>query len=475
MKEILKKYGGPTPQALCESALHHASLLEKFDFTDIVLSIKSSNVDTMIKAYELTAQQCEYPLHLGVTEAGTERMGLIKSAVGIGSLLQRGIGDTIRVSLTADPVKEIAAGKDILKALDLDSTGPQMISCPSCGRTKIDLIGIANEVEQRLRECDKPLKVAVMGCAVNGPGEAKEADIGIAGGDGVGLIFKKGEVIKKVPEDILIDTLMEEILKKLGVKVIWEGHTLLLDAEQVTGYEVDRKLGCQMRSSIVLLGSLLGRCGQACVPYPGGCVIGKRPVDLHLAALEAMGAEFQEGEMLCARAGKRQESRYHFPKSSVGAAQNAILAAVCAPGITWLSGCSKEPEVSWLCRFLNQAGARIEGVGSQQLKITGVRNLHDTEFQVPADRIAAGTYVCAAAITRGNCILDQAPVEEMGALLAAYEKIGGQYTCNSGKLILSGQKADGFIPYLQTAVYPGFPTDLQSVFLAVLAAARGES
>ena len=238
---------------------------------------------------------------------------------------------------------------------------------------------------------------------------------------------------------------MEEILKKLGVKVIWEGHTLLLDAEQVTGYEVDRKLGCQMRSSIVLLGSLLGRCGQACVPYPGGCVIGKRPVDLHLAALEAMGAEFQEGEMLCARAGKRQESRYHFPKSSVGAAQNAILAAVCAPGITWLSGCSKEPEVSWLCRFLNQAGARIEGVGSQQLKITGVRNLHDTEFQVPADRIAAGTYVCAAAITRGNCILDQAPVEEMGALLAAYEKIGGQYTCNSGKLILSGQKADGFI------------------------------
>ena len=212
-KEILKKYGGPTPQALCESALHHASLLEKFDFNDIVLSIKSSNVDTMKKAHELTAQQCEYPLHLGVTEAGTERMGLIKSAVGIGSLLQRGIGDTIRVSLTADPVKEIAAGKDILKALDLDSTGPQMISCPSCGRTKIDLIGIANEVEQRLRECNKPLKVAVMGCAVNGPGEAKEADIGIAGGDGVGLIFKKGEVIKKVPEDILIDTLMEEILK----------------------------------------------------------------------------------------------------------------------------------------------------------------------------------------------------------------------------------------------------------------------
>lgn len=268
---------------------------------------------------------------------------------------------------------------------------------------------------------------------------------------------------------------MEEILKKLGVKACWEGHTLVLDAEQVTGYEVDRKLGCQMRSSIVLLGSLLGRCGQACVPYPGGCVIGKRPVDLHLAALEAMGAEFQEEEMLCAKAGKRQESRYHFPKSSVGAAQNAILAAVCAPGITWLSGCSKEPEVSWLCRFLNQAGARIEGVGSDRLKITGAAQLHDTEFQVPADRIAAGTYVCAAAITRGNCTLHHAPVEEMGALLKAYEKIGGQYTCNSGKLILSGQKAGDSLECLQTAAYPGFPTDLQSVFMAVLAAAKGDS
>lgn len=269
---------------------------------------------------------------------------------------------------------------------------------------------------------------------------------------------------------------MEEILKRLGVKSVWEGHTLLLDAGQVTGYEVDKKLGSRMRSSIVLLGSLLGRCGQACVPYPGGCVIGKRPVDLHLAALKNMGVEFQEeGDVLCARAGKRQESRYHFPKNSVGAAQNAILAAVCAPGTTWLSGCSKEPEVSWLCRFLNRAGANIEGVGSGQLKITGVSNLHDTEFWVPTDRIAAGTYVCAAAITRGTCVLHQAPVEEMEALLDAYEKIGGQYTCNSGKLILSGQRAAGSVPYLQTAVYPGFPTDLQSVFLAVLAVAKGES
>lgn len=210
-KEILAKYGSPTPQALVESALYHASLLEKFDFHDIVLSIKSSDVNRMIQAYELAAQSCDYPLHLGVTEAGTERMGLIKSAIGIGSLLQRGIGDTIRVSLTADPVKEVAAGFDILRALDLNTEGVQFISCPTCGRTRINLIGIANEAEQRLAGCKKNIKVAVMGCAVNGPGEAREADIGIAGGDGVGLIFKKGQIIRKVPEDQLLDCLMQEI------------------------------------------------------------------------------------------------------------------------------------------------------------------------------------------------------------------------------------------------------------------------
>lgn len=212
-KEILAKYGSPTPEALVESALYHASLLEKFDFNDIVLSIKSSNVNTMIQAYELAAQRCDYPLHLGVTEAGTERMGLIKSAIGIGSLLQRGIGDTIRVSLTADPVKEVAAGFDILKALQLNTGGVQLISCPTCGRTRIDLIGIANEVEKRLSNCKKNITVAVMGCAVNGPGEAREADIGIAGGDSVGLIFKKGEIIRKVPENELMDCLMQEIDK----------------------------------------------------------------------------------------------------------------------------------------------------------------------------------------------------------------------------------------------------------------------
>lgn len=212
-KSILAKYGSPTAEALCESALFHASLLEKFDFYDIVLSMKSSTVGTMIKAYELASEKCDYPLHLGVTEAGTERMGLIKSSAGIGSLLMHGIGDTIRVSLTDDPVKEVYAARDILRAVDIDKSGVKFISCPTCGRTKIDLISIANEAQKRLASCSKNITVAVMGCVVNGPGEAREADIGIAGGDGMGLVFKKGEIIRKVSEDMLLDTLMEEIDK----------------------------------------------------------------------------------------------------------------------------------------------------------------------------------------------------------------------------------------------------------------------
>ncbi len=210
-KHILEKYGRPTPQALCDSALFHASLLEKFDFDNIVLSMKSSNVDFMKQAYELASERCDYPLHLGVTEAGTERMGIIKSAIGIGSLLLSGIGDTIRVSLTDEPVKEVYAAKDILKAMGLNSEGIKFISCPTCGRTRIDLIGLAKQAEERLKDCKKNITVAIMGCAVNGPGEAREADIGIAGGDGTGLIFKKGEIIKKVPEDALLDELIKAI------------------------------------------------------------------------------------------------------------------------------------------------------------------------------------------------------------------------------------------------------------------------
>ena len=212
-KEILKKHGAPTAQALCDSALYHASLLEKFDFNDIVLSMKSSTVSTMVQAYELASERCDYPLHLGVTEAGTERNGIIKSSAGIGSLLLHGIGDTIRVSLTADPVREVYAAKDILKCLDIEKGGVQFISCPTCGRTKINLIALANEVQERLRDCKRNIKVAVMGCVVNGPGEAREADYGIAGGDKMGLIFKKGEILCKVSEDKLVDALIEEINK----------------------------------------------------------------------------------------------------------------------------------------------------------------------------------------------------------------------------------------------------------------------
>ncbi|MBQ7133761.1 MAG: flavodoxin-dependent (E)-4-hydroxy-3-methylbut-2-enyl-diphosphate synthase [Ruminococcus sp.] len=212
-KEILKKYGHPTAQALCDSALYHASLLEKFDFYDTVLSMKSSDVKTMVEGYEIANKSCDYPLHLGVTEAGTTRMGIIKSSAGIGSLLLHGIGDTIRISLTADPVEEIYAAKDLLKAIGLKNDGVTFVSCPTCGRTKIDLIGLANEAQHRLKDCKKNIKVAIMGCVVNGPGEAKEADIGIAGGDKEGLIFKKGEILYKVSEDKLIDALIDEIEK----------------------------------------------------------------------------------------------------------------------------------------------------------------------------------------------------------------------------------------------------------------------
>lgn len=211
-KEILAKYGSPTPEALVESALGHAKLLEQFDFDDIVISIKSSDVNRMIDSYRLAAEKCSYPLHLGVTEAGTERMGLIKSAIGIGSLLHDGIGETIRVSLTDDPIREIAAAKDILKSIGKRG-GVQLVSCPTCGRTKIDLVSLAKQVEEAVKDIEKDVKIAVMGCVVNGPGEAREADLGVAGGDGIGLIFKKGEVLRKVPEDQIVPALLEELAK----------------------------------------------------------------------------------------------------------------------------------------------------------------------------------------------------------------------------------------------------------------------
>ncbi|MGN0665116.1 MAG: flavodoxin-dependent (E)-4-hydroxy-3-methylbut-2-enyl-diphosphate synthase [Huintestinicola sp.] len=209
-KELLNKYGSPTAEALVESALGHAALLEQCDFYDTVISIKSSDVPTMISAYRLAAQRCNYPLHLGVTEAGTERMGLIKSAVGIGSLLCDGIGETIRVSLTDDPVKEIAAAKDILKSIG-KGCGVRLVSCPTCGRTKIDLVGLAKKVEEAVSGIEDDITVAVMGCVVNGPGEAREADIGIAGGDGCAVLFKHGELLRKIPESDILDELMKEV------------------------------------------------------------------------------------------------------------------------------------------------------------------------------------------------------------------------------------------------------------------------
>ena len=212
-KELLKKYGGVCAEALVESAMGHVALLKKFDFDDICISVKCSSVPLTIAAYRLLSERCDYPLHLGVTEAGTPSMGMVKSAMGIGGLLCLGIGDTLRVTLTADPVEEIYAAKKILRAAGLRQEGPNLIACPTCGRTNIDLIPMAEEVERRLMNCTKPITVAVMGCAVNGPGEASAADVGIAGGKGEGLLFRKGEILRKVPQDQLVDALMAEIDK----------------------------------------------------------------------------------------------------------------------------------------------------------------------------------------------------------------------------------------------------------------------
>ena len=206
-KPLLAKYGGVCPEAMVESAFGHIKLLNKFDFDDICVSLKSSSVPMTMKAYQIMSQESNYPLHIGVTEAGTVRMGTLKSAVGIGGLLALGIGDTMRVSLSANPVEEVYAARDILKAAGVRKEGAELVSCPTCGRTRIDLISLAGEVEERLKTVDKPITVAVMGCVVNGPGEASAADCGIAGGVGEGLLFKKGQIVKKVPQDQLVDEL----------------------------------------------------------------------------------------------------------------------------------------------------------------------------------------------------------------------------------------------------------------------------
>lgn len=212
-KELLEKFGGATPEAMVESAFRHVKMLEDCEFYNTVISIKSSDVENMFKAYSLVAERCDYPLHLGVTEAGTERSSLVKSSIGIGSLLLKGIGDTIRVSITDSPVKEIYAARDILNAINLRVETPQIVACPTCGRTKIDLVSLATQVEEAVKNIKKPIKIAVMGCVVNGPGEAREADIGVAGGDGCGVLFKKGEILRKVSEEDIVKELLDEINK----------------------------------------------------------------------------------------------------------------------------------------------------------------------------------------------------------------------------------------------------------------------
>ena len=212
-KELLEMYGGATPEAMVESAFRHVKMLEDCNFYDTVISIKSSDVENMVKAYTLVAERCDYPLHLGVTEAGTERSSLVKSSIGIGSLLLNGIGDTIRVSITDSPVKEIYAARDIMKAVNIRVETPQIVACPTCGRTKIDLVSLAQQVEDAVKDIKKPVKIAVMGCVVNGPGEAREADIGIAGGDGCAVLFKKGEILRKVSEEDIVKELLDELNK----------------------------------------------------------------------------------------------------------------------------------------------------------------------------------------------------------------------------------------------------------------------
>ncbi len=212
-KHLLEKYGYPTPEAMVESAFGHIHILEEMDFTDIVISLKASDVAMTVKAYQLMSEGCDYPLHLGITEAGTVWSGTIKSSVGIGALLLQGIGDTLRVSLTGDPVEEIKVGRQILKSLGLVQNEITIVSCPTCGRCQIDLINLAKEVEEKIGSLKKPIKLAIMGCAVNGPGEAREADIGIAGGLDSALLFKKGKVVGKIPEDKIVETLIREIEK----------------------------------------------------------------------------------------------------------------------------------------------------------------------------------------------------------------------------------------------------------------------
>lgn len=269
---------------------------------------------------------------------------------------------------------------------------------------------------------------------------------------------------------------MKEILITLGAKIWWEEHDLYLDCTEIEKNAIPGKYTEKMRSSVILLGPLLGRTGKASMGYPGGCVIGKRPIDLHLYALRKFGAHIDEGQKyLEASCRKLLGTEVFFAGRSVGATEQAILTAVLAEGQTRIYNCAREPEVIWLCRFLKKMGAKIQGEGTDEIQIMGKCCLKGGDMQVPPDRIVAGTYLCAAAATRGKIEIQNAPQDELAAFLEVYRKMGGQYEWNSGKLIADGSKVRFSLPFLETEVYPGFPTDLQSPLLAVLATVPGKS
>lgn len=269
---------------------------------------------------------------------------------------------------------------------------------------------------------------------------------------------------------------MIQILGSLGAVAWWEGHSLYLDCRNITGVEVQESYAREMRSSVILLGALLGRKREARIGYPGGCVIGKRPINLHLDILKRMGAVIrEEGDQIHASCTGMAGCHIYLPMSSVGATEQGILAAVLAEGTTYLHHCAMEPEIFWMQEFLRGMGADIAGAGTDTICVCGVKRLRDSHFWIPPDRIVAGTYLCAGAITRGRLVLENCPIGELKAFLQVYGKMGGQFQYNSGTLLADSRSLFSPIPYLETAVYPGFPTDLQSPLLAVLAMAKGES
>ena len=269
---------------------------------------------------------------------------------------------------------------------------------------------------------------------------------------------------------------MEAILKELGAVTAWDGNTLMLDCTNIDKTYVPSEYANRMRSSIVLMGSMLGRTGCIKISYPGGCTIGKRPIDLHLKLLQEMGARIEENEgILHAVCAKIHPVDMTFSKSSVGATENAILAAVLADGVSVFRNCAREPEILHLCNFLNAMGADIRGGGTDMLTVSGGKQLHDVNYRIPPDRIAAGTYLFAGAATRGEVTLENAPIRELSSILSVYEKMGGQYHLNSGKLVTDSRQIRFPVPFIETAGYPGFPTDMQSLLMSVLATIPGNS